>query len=342
MLMPNKVVVNIFLGKGLGGIERSFIDYVSYFYQLGYRSKAIVSKGSKVANLLPDYIDITDFSSAVEWDLFASFRLRKILKQLDADIVIIHGRRAAKLCRFVTNIPKVAVAHNYSLKYLLSLDYIFAITQDLKAKLCSMGYNQDKIFNIPHMIEVPKMPSKQEIYKPVTIGGMGRFVPEKGFDLLLEAIKILKDKQYKFKLLLAGDGPEKAKLQHMVTKLSLDDQVVFLGWVDSIESFYKKINIFCLPSRKESFGLALIEAFSYGKAVVSTKTNGPLQIGVDNIDILFAECESPKDIAKQLELLLKDHKLIKSLGKKAHKKAFDSYNKETNIDKFLSALSRIL
>ncbi len=338
----NKVIVNIFLGKGLGGIEKSFVDYVFYFKHLGYISKAITNKGAKVSAFLPEGTAIKELSNFAEWDLIASYRLKNLLKKMGADLVIIHGRRAAKLCRYVYHIPKVGVAHNYSLRYLLPLNYVFAITADLKKRLCAMGYKKDRIFDMPHMVEVPSRKQGQPKAKSIVLGAMGRFVPEKGFDLLLRSLKILKDKRCQFKLLLAGDGAEKDKIEKMISELGLTKEVELVGWVDDLASFYKKINAFCLSSRKESFGLALLEAFAYAKAVVSFKTGGPLHIGADGKDILFAECEDPKDLARKLSILLDDHKLLRKLADSGYDKVCNQYNYKNNIHNFDNAAKKIL
>ena len=105
------------------------------------------------------------------------------------------------------------------------------------------------------MIEVPATKQKQPQGSRLVLGAMGRFVPEKGFDLLLKSLKMLKDKKYKFKLLLAGDGAERGMIEKMISELGLKKEVELVGWVDNLASFYKQINVFCLSSRKESFGL---------------------------------------------------------------------------------------
>lgn len=341
MSKRNRVIVNIFLGKGLGGIEKSFADYAGYFKQLGYVSKAIISKDAKIGKFLPDAVELKELSNFAEWDLIASYRLKRLLKKMGADLVVIHGRRAAKLCRYVHNIPKVGVAHNYSLRYLLPLDYVFAITADLKNRLCAMGYKKERIFDMPHMIEVPARKQPQPKGSKLVLGAMGRFVPEKGFDLLLKSLKILKDRKHKFKLLLAGDGHEKQLILNMVSDLDLTKEVEFVGWIGDLNSFYKKINIFCLSSRKESFGLVLLEAFAHAKAVVSFKTGGASHIGEDGKDILFAECGDSKDFADKLEMFFKDPKLIDALSDLSFKKVSSYYNKVNNLKKLGDSLSKV-
>ena len=342
--MPNNkfVVVNVFLGKGLGGIEKSFVDYIRYYQQLGYTSKAIVGKNSKIITFVPHGVEVIELSNFAEWDLWASFKLANALKKIKANIVIIHGRRASKICRFVYHIPQVGVAHNYSLKYLLSLDYIFTITDDIKKQLLNMGYDKAKMFDMPHMIDVPSERQKQVISNPITIGAIGRLVPEKGFDLLLDALKILKDKNYKFKLFLAGDGIEKEKLEKQVKDLSLEKEVSMLGWVTNIADYYKRVNILCIPSRKESFGLVLIEAFAYGKAVVSSGTKGPLQIGENNKDTLFFAIENVKQLALKLEALLQDQALIVKMGDAGYKKVKENYDIKKGIKKFEQVANKII
>ena len=186
--MKSLTVLNVMLGKSLGGIEQAFVDYLTAFYNLNYKTIGVISKGAKIRKKIPSNIKIKKIFNFGEWDIFASIRLKHLINRIKPDIIIVHGRRAAKLIKPISaNIPVIGVTHNYSLKYLLDLDYIFATTQDLAYQLTTLGYEKTKIFHVPNMINLNSVktktaPSSIKFKNPPVIGAIGRFVTKKGFD----------------------------------------------------------------------------------------------------------------------------------------------------------------
>lgn len=98
---------------------------------------------------------------------------------------------------------------------------------------------------------------------------VGRLSYEKGFDLLLDAWKIVCQKHPDWMLNIVGTGLEEQKLFIQAEGLKINHKVTFHGLQSDLVPFYKKASIFCLPSRVEGFGLALIEAQSFGIPVVA-------------------------------------------------------------------------
>lgn len=98
---------------------------------------------------------------------------------------------------------------------------------------------------------------------------VGRLSYEKGFDLLLDAWEIVSKKHPDWMLHIVGTGAEEQKLFIKSENLKINHKVVFHGLQSDLVPFYKQASIFCLPSRVEGFGLALIEAQNFGTPVVA-------------------------------------------------------------------------
>lgn len=306
------------LSKGLGGIEQVFVDYLTAFDNLGHKSVGIMSRGAKIMEKLPSHIQVESIFNFGEWDILASWKIKTIIEAMKPDVIITHGRRAAKLVKPVAqSIPVVGVAHNYSLDYLLELDYILSITQDLKSHLVNLSYPETKIFHIPNMINSSaiKLGTTQIKFRnPPVIGAMGRFVKKKGLDLFIQALSILKDEGVEFQAIIAGNGEEEANLKALTKALDLQGSISFPGWVTDKDQFFSSIDIFCLPSTHEPFGIILLEAFCHNKPVVSFKSEGPSEIGSDNKTLLFAELGNARDLAEKLQHLLTTKALAPKLA----------------------------
>ncbi|HLC62687.1 MAG TPA: glycosyltransferase family 4 protein [Candidatus Nanoarchaeia archaeon] len=120
---------------------------------------------------------------------------------------------------------------------------------------------------IPVGVDLEKIKKVQPSSQKFDILFVGRLIPEKGVDILINAVKDLP-----FKVGIIGDGPERAYLQELAENLQVNN-VSFLGILEKEEEVYgymKSSNILVLPSEREGFGLAALEAIACGCKVITT------------------------------------------------------------------------
>ncbi len=132
------------------------------------------------------------------------------------------------------------------------------------------------------------------------IGFLGRLVDQKGVDVLIKSIHLLKEKGVSSHLHIGGTGPLMDELQELVNHLKLKDSVTFLGNVSDKDAFFKKIDVFVLPSRYEGFPLVLLEAGMYQMPVVATEVSGTPEIIKDNETGFLVEKDNPEQLASSL------------------------------------------
>lgn len=104
--------------------------------------------------------------------------------------------------------------------------------------------------------------------RPLTLAAYGRFAPQKGFDILLEAMRLIPDANVR--LLIAGYGPDEARLKQLAEGL----EVVFCGCIDSVPAFLEHCDVVIIPSRWEPWGNVCLEARAAGKPVVVSDVDG--------------------------------------------------------------------
>ena len=121
----------------------------------------------------------------------------------------------------------------------------------------------------------PAPPPKRERTGSITIGTAGRPSASKGTEMFLEAAALVKGIRPEIRFKIAGsyDG-----LQNLADRYGVSDVVEFVGWQNDFDGFLDDLDLFCLPSVIEPFGLVMIEAMARGLPVISTATNGALDI----------------------------------------------------------------
>lgn len=174
----------------------------------------------------------------------------------------------------------------------------------------------------------------------VNLVSVGRLGKEKGFSRLIDICKQLKDENYRLKLYLIGTGAEENNLKEKIKQLSLDNEVIFLGYQENPYKYVDKCDLFICSSFTEGLSTATIEALILGKAILSTDVSGAREILGDNEYGLITE-NSSEGIYNGLKYLLNNKELIKEYGMKAKKRA-DYFSMENTVKAAEMLLDEVL
>ncbi len=141
------------------------------------------------------------------------------------------------------------------------------------------------------------------------IFAIGRHVPQKGFDVLLDAFaRLVADPSFHHRLVIAGDGPERSALERRARDLGLDERVTFVGPTDRprTASLFRGADVFVMPSRHEPFGIVNLEAMAAGVAVVATDVGGVSEFVRDGVSGLLVAPDDPGALARTMRTALCD------------------------------------
>jgi glycosyltransferase involved in cell wall biosynthesis len=156
------------------------------------------------------------------------------------------------------------------------------------------------------------------------LGAAGRFVPQKGFDVLLRALAELPQAS----LLLVGDGPERPRLERLVDELELRDRVELTGWRPDAARLLAAVDAVVVPSRAEPFGLVALEALSAGVPVVASDVDGLAEVVTDGETGLLVPPDDPRPLAEAIARVLVDRDLSRSLGERGREVARTTFSRE--------------
>ena len=182
--------------------------------------------------------------------------------------------------------------------------------------------NKCEVVYIPNSLEYfPKKRSKLETNNIVTVG---RLSEEKGHLDLIEVISELRKTYDDFRLDIIGDGPMKEKIIENIKKYDLSDKITMHGFLtrNEMKSIMEDSSVFVLPSISESFGIVLIEAFSYGMpSVAFSSARGATEIIENNWNGYLIENRDKQNMAKRIKYLLQNKNRRIIMGRNATKKA---------------------
>ncbi len=163
---------------------------------------------------------------------------------------------------------------------------------------------------------------------------VGRFSAQKGYDMAVEAAKILSDQGYDFKWFAIGKGDLQPQIDDSIKKLGLEDKFVLLGERANPYPYIKNCNVYVQPSYFEGKSIAVDEAKIFAKPIVCTKFPTVYDQLADNETALLAEINA-ESIAEKIAVLLGNDSLCKTLSDNLKK---EKTGNEEEIDKFYGLL----
>ncbi len=171
---------------------------------------------------------------------------------------------------------------------------------------------------IPNPVCLPQvLPSRS----PETrIVALGRLVPQKGFDLLLQAFARLGPQWDAWTLRIYGEGPQRVELEALIGNLGLHQRVELVGWTDAPGEVLRQADVFVLSSRYEGFPNVLVEAMACGVPVIAFDCpSGPAEIIHTGEDGILVPAGDVATLADALENLMSDQRERQRLSENARR-----------------------
>lgn len=215
----------------------------------------------------------------------------------------------------VINTNYEAAGHNkeYDYPYYLKYQYIVAVSDEL-TKLIIEVFPEMKekirtLYDINNAQLIHKMADFSNPFKDIDnkliLTTAGRLVESKGYDMAVEAAKLLRDKGIDFQWFFIGEGSERKNLEDMISEYALTKNVILVGATDNPYIYMKNADIYVQTSRFEGYCLTLGEARILNTPVISTKFDVVYNQLVDGENGLIVDMK-PKAIAEAIERLSKD------------------------------------
>jgi glycosyltransferase involved in cell wall biosynthesis len=198
---------------------------------------------------------------------------------------------------------------------------------------------------IYHGMDPPALAPAPLPFDPPRLLCLGRLVPEKGFDVALEAFGAIAPQHPNARLVIASNGPTRPGLEEQAIRLGLSDRVDFLGWVpfEDIPALLNSSTIVLMPSRyPEGFGLVALEAALMARPVVATRVGALQEVVVDGETGLLVEREDSKALTEAITHLLDHPDAAITIGQRARSRAQELFEWGHHVDAFDDLYRRLM
>jgi len=200
-------------------------------------------------------------------------------------------------------------------------------------------YNRYDVELIPFGIDVDLFVSNKNYNKKFNVGTIKSIENHNGIDCLLDAVKIvIHDYKKDINFIIIGDGSLKKDMQQKANNLQISNKVEFVGSVahEDVIKYYKEISIFIAVSRRESFGVSVLEAAACKIPSITSNIGGLTEVNLHNETGIVIDPDDPVKLAKSIIELYENEDLRLKLGDQARKRVVENFYWKNNVSQMIN------
>jgi glycosyltransferase involved in cell wall biosynthesis len=194
---------------------------------------------------------------------------------------------------------------------------VVAVSDEVAAQVVGLGADRRRVHVVRNGVPIPPDVRRPARGAELRIGGLGRLTRQKGFDVLVEAVRLLVEDGVPARLAIGGDGPESTSLRRAATGLPVE----LAGEVTDVAAWWRGIDVFVLPSRWEGLPFVLLEAMAAGVPVVATDVGGVREATDGAVNVVPRE--DPRALADALRRLVDPDECARA-GRQARERAVEA------------------
>jgi len=349
--------MHIIGSRGSGGAEQFFVRLVNALAEAGHPVMAITRPDAQIRKQLAGNVAHRAVSMRNNWDILSRWQIRRAIDDFLPDIVQTYMGRATRLTRLRDRYSPKHLARlggYYNARHYRHADACIALTQGIRGYLVKEGFPQDRVFHVPNFVDSPPPVARDMLnalrsvlgipLDNLVILGIGRLHPNKGFCDLIDAWSQLPEsiEGRKLTLVIAGSGPLDASLKQQAARLGVKDRVIWTGWQDHPQNYYRMSDLMVCPSRHEPHGNVILEAWAYGTPILSTATAGGKELITPNVNGVLVPCQDVEQMARAMAEILEDPTLRNTLAESGKKTLVERFSKETVVNTYLETYGSLL
>ena len=345
-------ILQVLAGAEHGGAETAFVDMCIALKEAGQDVRVVTRpNSSRVLTMRKAGLDVTELPFSGKLDFKTPRAMKAIIRDYKPHVVQTWMSRASqKTPNWAYNkaAPKyinvARIGGYYPAKHFKNTDYFVTITPDLKRHLVSSGIKDGDIKHINNFADTEvaaEAGDRSTLKTPeaaFVLLALGRLHEAKAFDTLMRSVTDLDDVY----IWIAGEGPDRKKLEDLREHLRLEDRVKLLGWRDDRAALLQAADGCVFPSRYEPFGTVFVQAWEQKRPLIVSDADGPRQFVNHGKDGLVFPIDNIGKLTECIQTLKGDPALADRLAKNGHAHYEQSFTKDVCVQSYLSWYKELL
>lgn len=337
-------VLQAIAGAEHGGAETYFVDLMKGLHEAGLELEVVIRQNAERAAALREAgIDPIELAFGGYFDFVTRGALALEIAAFKPDVVQSWMNRATR------HMPRGKFVHvgwlggYYKPRNFRHCHHVVGVTPDIVSHLRQKGgWTEERSHYIPTLaVCEPADPLDRADFAtpddaPLLIA-LGRLHEQKGYDVLLEAVAEVPEAY----LWIAGEGPLMGTLERLSDDLGLAPRVRFLGWREDREALLKTADICVMPSRYDSFGNVMVEAWAQNRPVIAAAAAGPRGRIEDGKNGLMVPIDDAGALADAIRRLIGDGALRARIAAAGRAVYEGEYTKEAVVARYLEFFAKV-
>lgn len=338
------------------GGQNQFYLLLKGLYERGHAAELLTAKGSALGHRAAKGGICVHYTSRGALRLPAALKIRGLMSDGRFDLVHAnesHALSAAWMARAQNRVPLLIARRvgfplgqgYFSRARFHAAARMVASSQWVAEQAVKSGAPKDKVSVIYEGVEMPPRfdaASRTAARKrwdigedDLLIGCAGVLLEDKGQEWVIRALAQLRGEFPSCKLLLAGDGPNRGRLEQLVAGLKLEGAVIFAGFVRDIDAFYRALDVFVFPALFEGLGTSLLAAMAHGVPSVTYFGCALGEIVESGKSGLQVEPKNPDALAEALRRIFSDKVFAAVLASGGRARIETKFSAERMVDETL-------
>jgi glycosyltransferase involved in cell wall biosynthesis len=349
------LILHVLAERGFSGGENQLLATLRYLQGRGHEQILVVTQGARFSESARQLgIPVHELKIRHNYDLVAALALRKHYRSIVPDLVHLTCSRSHKIGAmagiFGSALPPKVVTRrmDYPIRntwfrrwiYRRAVDGVVAISQGVLEAVLAVGVDRSKVHLINegvdtrHFGELRTEQRRGAARQRLELGDndilgvtTASLHVRKAHDVLLEALgKVAVPNGKRIVWLFGGDGPERSKLLSQADQLPEQFDIRIPGQIDYVDDALAAADLYCLPSRYEGLGVALLEALATGAPCIASRVGGMREVLESGVSGIHVEVEDVGGLTAAIQSLVDDPVLAERLGVAGMQRAKDRFD----------------
>jgi glycosyltransferase involved in cell wall biosynthesis len=374
--MPIGPTIGLLIGSsaGVGGLEEHLLTVLRGAERHSF-SVAMCGPKEILKHVTTRGVATIEWSARAPWDMVAAWRLAGALRRSHISLLHIHDPRAGLIGRIVARLLRIPVVYTVHVPpYLYAkpgpgglrrsgyraiegflnkrlTDKVIYVSRRVRDDAVAIGAAPSSSIVVENGIDLTKWSAsvdrnavRRGLATPTDatlVVTVGRLTPQKGIDVLLQALSETPAASGTVHAWIVGDGPEYRTLKDQVQEKNLGDRVRLLGQRADVPALLAASDIFVLPSRYEGMPLAVIEAMASGLPCIVTRIGGNPELVEDGRTGWTVAPDDSNALAERLSKLIADPALRRAMGAAGRARA-QKFASSVMVERLFDVYRRLL
>ena len=305
---------------------------------LGHRAVLVAHPEGELLRRMAEGLDLVPLAPRNEIDLAAAWRLSRVVKQLQPDVVHAHDPHAVAMAATALAIaapsPKPALVASRRIEFRIArnsfsrwkysqVDCFLAISRAVRDRLVADGIPPKRVEIVHEGVDVERIVAlapgsvHAELFLPTqapVVGNVGALVAQKNQQLLIAAAAIVVKQVPDARFVILGEGELRGALEEQIRHLHLERHVFLAGFRADVLELIKSFDVFALSSSQEGMCTSLVDAMAAAKPAVATAVGGVPEVLADGETGYLVQPRDEEALAARIIRLLKDEALRRRMG----------------------------